>query len=125
MLGQQIQVDARLVIVAFEEALGDERREVAIPDEVGGKQRNVRLFAHGPVEAPAGRDIRLAADDRGEFGVPGGVVELHRPVHNPVVGQRDGWGAILGGSLAKAVDPARPVQERVFRVHVKMDELTQ
>ena len=92
VLGQQIQVDARLVIVAFEKALGDQRGEVPVADQVGRQQRDVGLFADRAVEAAARGDVGLAADDRGQAGVPGGVVELHGAVHHAVVGQRDGGG---------------------------------
>ena len=55
MLRQQLEIDPRLVIVAFEEALRDQRDEVAIADEIGGQQRDVGLFARR-----CGRDVRAA-----------------------------------------------------------------
>ena len=125
MLRQKIQVDARLVIVAFEKAFGYERGEVAVADQVGRQQRHVGLFAYRPVEAPARGDVGLAADDRGQAGVPGGVVELHRPVHHAVVGQGHGRSTSIGSFPAQAVDPAGPVEQRVLRMDVKMDELFQ
>ena len=63
-LRQQLEIDARLVVVAFEEAFGDQRDEVPVSDQVGGEQRDVRLVAHGAVEAAARRDVGLAAEDR-------------------------------------------------------------
>lgn len=42
-----------------------------------------------------------------------------------MVGERDPRGTELGRTAAQAVDSAGSVQERVFRVNVKMDELIQ
>ena len=64
VLRQQIHVDPRLVVVALEEALGDQRDEIAVADQVGRQQRDVRLVAHGAVEAAARRDVGFAPDDR-------------------------------------------------------------
>ena len=125
MLREQIEIDARLVVVAFEKALGDQRREIAVADEVGSQQRHVRFVAHGPVEASARRDVRLAADDRREPCIARCVVKLHRAVHDAVVGQGDAGRAVLGRAAAKAIDAARAVEERIFRVNVKMDETVQ
>ncbi len=122
MLGQQIEVDPRLVIVALQEALRDQRDEVAVADQVGGQQRHVRLVADGAVEPPARRDVGLAADDRHERVLAGGVVELHGAEHDAVVGQGDAGGAVLRGALAERVDATSSVQQRILAVNVQMDE---
>ena len=58
VLREQIEVDAGLVVVAFEKAFGNERRKITVTDEVGGQQGHVRFLADRPVEATARRDIR-------------------------------------------------------------------
>jgi len=40
-----------------------------------------------------------------------------------VIGQRDRRRAVFGGAAAEPVDPAGPVEQRVLRVNVEMDEL--
>ena len=42
-----------------------------------------------------------------------------------MVGQCYAWGSVLGGSAAEPIDPAGAVQQRVFRMNVKVDELIQ
>jgi hypothetical protein len=42
-----------------------------------------------------------------------------------VIGEGNGWGFELRYSTAKPIDAAGAVEERVFRVNVKMYELTQ
>ncbi len=42
-----------------------------------------------------------------------------------MVGEGDGRGPVLGGPPAEPVDPAGPVQKRIFGVYVEMNELSQ
>jgi hypothetical protein len=111
VLLEQIEIDPGLVIVALQKALGDQGGQVAVADQVGGQQRDVRLLADGPVEPAPGRDIRLAADDGRQARLPGGVVKLHRPVHDAVVGEGHRGGAVLGRPAAEPVDPAGPIEQ--------------
>ena len=76
------------------------------------------LFPGAAIQTAARRQIGLATENRGQTELPRGVVELHRPVHHAVVGQGDRRCPFLGGSTAKTIDPARPVQERVLGVDV-------
>ncbi len=64
VLGEQLQIYARLVVVALQETFGDQRDQVAVADQVGGQQRHVPFVAHGAVETPAGCDVRLTAENR-------------------------------------------------------------
>ena len=125
MLLEQLHVDARLVVVALEKAFGDQRDEVAVAFDVGREQRDVRLVAHGAVEAAARRDVGFAADDRHEPVLARGVVELHRAEHDAVVGQRDAGRAFLRGAAAQRIDATRAVEKRVLAMDVQMDERTQ
>jgi len=83
------------------------------------------LVAQRTVEVAAWRYIRLAADNRGETRFAGGGVELHRSVHDAVVREGDGRGSELGDALTEPLDAACAVEERVFGMNVKMNELTQ
>ena len=124
VLGQQVQIDPGLIVVALQEALGDERGQIPVADQIGRQQGDVGLVADRPVEPAARSDVGLASDDRGQLMVAGLVVELHRAVHDAVIGQRDRPGAALIRALAERFDAACPVQQRVLGMDVEVDELT-
>ncbi len=87
MFGEQFEIDARLVIVALEKAFRDQRDEIAIADEVGSEQRDVRLVARRAIEASARRHVGFATENRRKPQLARRVVELHRAVHDAVIGQ--------------------------------------
>ncbi len=94
--GEQILVDARLVIEAFEEACGDQADEVAVALLVFAEQDEV-VIAVGVAagfEALPG-DVDLATDDRVDAFVARLVVELDRAEEVAVVRHGDG-GHVLG-----------------------------
>ena len=122
---QQIEVDPRLVVVALQKALGDERGEVLVADVARREQRDVGFVADRLLEPPARREVGLAADDRDEPLVLGRVVELDRAEHHAVVGQRDPGRTLVRRLLAQRVDAAGAVEQRVLAVDVQMNEGTQ
>ena len=109
MAGQKIHVDARLVVVAFEKPLRDERHEIPIADDIGCQQRDVGFVAHRAVEAAARRDIRFTPDDRNERMLVGRVIELHRPEHHAVIRQRDAGRTAVGRAAAQILDAASSI----------------
>ena len=52
----------------------------------------------------------------------GGLIEIHRPVHDPVVGDRNGGLTQFLGALNKPLDAAGAVQEAELRVNVQVDK---
>ncbi len=124
MLREQLEVYPRLVVVALEEALRDQRDQIAVSDEIGCEQRDVRLLARRPIEATARRNVRLTTQDRREPELARGVVKLHRAVHHAVIRQRHGLRPFFRRLPAQAVDAARSVEKRILRMDVQMDELT-
>ena len=74
------------------------------------------------VEAGPGGHVDLTADDGLDAGGLGGLVEIHRPVHDPVVGDRNGGLAQFLGTLNKPLDPAGAVQKAELRVDVQVDK---
>ena len=125
VLREQIQIDPRLVVIAFEKAFGDQRREVLVTHVAGGEQRDVRLVAHGAVEPSARCDVRLAADDGRQPDILGRIVELDRSEHDAVVRERDSRRALRLRLATEAVDAASAVEQRVLAVDVQMDERAQ
>ena len=74
------------------------------------------------LRAPVVGDVHLAADDGLDAGRPRLPVELDRAGERAVVGERDGRHLETSGLLDERRDPARPVEDRVLRVDVEMDE---
>ena len=65
-------------------------------------------------------EVDLAAHDRLDAVLAGGLVELDRAVHDAVVGQAEGRLAEVGGALGERVDLARAVEQRVLGVDVEI-----
>jgi hypothetical protein len=67
-------------------------------------------------------DVELAADDGLQLLALGGVEEVHRPVHDAVVGQGQGRHLVLDGALDQVLQAGGAVEQRVFGMDVQMDE---
>ena len=92
VLGEQLLVDARLVVVALEVRRADQLDEVAIPDVVARQQDQMVRIAVGAslaIGARARRHVHLAAEDRVDLRGACRRVELNRSVEHAVVGDRD------------------------------------
>ena len=92
VLLQQVEIDARLVVIALEIAQGDQLDEVVVSLKILGQQREVRPIAtaRGLLCAAILDEVDLAADNRLDPGLRGGSVEIDRPCHRAVVGDRHG-----------------------------------
>ena len=124
--GQQVLVDARLVVEPLGVGRGRELHEVVEP-LVGFRQQDevVRRFADRPAlgEPAARRDVHLAPEDRLDAPLPRLVVKDDRREQVPVLGHRERRHLEPLGLGQQLADPARPVQQRVLRVQVEVDEL--
>ncbi len=85
----------------------------------------MRFLADRAIEASARREVRFATHDRRDLVIARGVVKFHGAVHHAMVGKGNAGRTVLGRTATEAVDPARSVEERIFRVNVKMDETVQ
>ena len=118
---QELPVDARLVVVALEVAERRELDEVRIP--------LVRLREECEVGVPLRlgaavvRDVDLTAHDRLDAGLARLAKELNGAGERAVVRERHGGHLEPRGLLHEAGNPARPVEDRVLRVHVQVDEV--
>ena len=74
------------------------------------------------LEAAPGGHIDLAADDGAHSLRLAGPVERHGPVHDAVIRHRQRRLPQLSGPPGQRRDPAGPVQQRILRVHMKMDK---
>ena len=138
VLGQQVPVEAWLVVVALQEGPARELDQVAVAGVALGQQREVVVellaalrvatgvvdaaAAGGPLAAVVVGHVRLGADDRLDALAPALLVELQRPVHVAVVGdpeRRLAVGRRLGHQLVQA---GRPVEHRELGVDVEVGE---
>ena len=120
---EQLPVGARLVVVALEVRRRRQLDEVLVAGLVAGEQREVRVALLDPGAAAAvGGHVELEADDRLDALFFGGAVELDGAAQRAVVGERHRRHAQFLGPFDQLLDPAGAVEQRVFAVHVEMDE---
>jgi hypothetical protein len=127
VLGEQVPVRARLVVVALEPGPARELDEIAVAGVVGGQEREVAgplaVVALGRPLAPvAEEEIALHTEDRLDAGGPTRLVEVERAVHDPVVGDGTGGHVVPRRGLEHVGDAAGAVQHRVLGMSVQMDE---
>ena len=122
---QQVHVDPGLAVKALGEAPADHGGEVPVAGLVPAQQHQVIglvVQVLGLVEPGPGGHIDLTADDGLDALGLGRLVEVHRAVHDPVVGEGHGGLAQVLHPLHQVGDAAGPVQQAVFGVDVQMDE---
>ena len=117
---EEVPVDARLVVVALEEAGRGELDQVRVALVRLGQQRQVRVAL--PLRQPVVGHVDLAAEERLDPLLPRLAVELDRAGEGAVVGERHRGHLQLGRPSGQLGDPARPVEDRVLRVDVEVDE---
>ncbi len=127
VLRQHVLVDARSVVEALRVADGDELDEVVVAGLVGGQQRHVVVRLLDPaarlVVATPRRDVDLAAEDRLDALGAAGVVEGDGPEHVAVIGHGHRLHPELRHLVDELVDVARPVEEAVLRMEMKVNEV--
>ena len=125
VLLEQLEVDARLVVVAVEVRVRRDLDEVAVSLGGLGEDRevvDVVVVATRPVEPARGDHVGLGADDGRETGVARGAVEVDDAVHVPVVGDADRGLTVGRGGGHHVLDAGRAVEHRVLGVQMEMDE---
>ena len=116
---EQLQVDPRLAAVqALEEAGARQLDQVAQAGIALRQQRQVVALDLRLTAAPVVDEVGLEPHDRLDAVLPGGLVELDRPVHHPVVGEPERRLAEARRTLGELVDLARAVEQRVLGVDV-------
>ena len=120
VLGEELSIDARLGVETLRVRQRRELNEIAIPDEVPGKQDQVIVrLLRGAICSSAGTPIRgrnvgLHPDDRLELFLPRLFLEIPGCVQITMIGNRQGGLLELLGSSDQVFDPVRAVEERVF-----------
>ncbi len=117
---EQFPVDPRLVVVALEVAERGELDEIGVALVRLGEEGQVRVPLR--LRPPVVRDVDLAPDDRLHAALPRLPVELDRSCKRPVVRERDRRHLEPRRLLDERRNPTRPVEDRVLRMHVQVDE---
>ena len=126
--GQDLLVHAGLPVEALLVGRGSELEEVPIALLVADQEGEVVVGLLQPrdlfaVEARAGSDVGLHADDGLHALLEAAVVEFDRAQHVAVVGEGAGLHAQTGDAGRKIRDLARAVQEGIVAMDVEVDEL--
>ena len=124
MAGEQVLIDAGLVVEAFQVGGRNQLDEILVALLVLAQQDEVvvAVGVGARLVALLG-DIDLAADDGVNAFRLGGVIELDGAEQVAVIGHGD-RGHLLLGDRASAVDIAGPVEQGVVGVAVKVNEMT-
>ncbi len=125
VFGQEILVDARIIIEAFQLGRRGDLEQVLVTGLVLGQQQQVGgapvllgvMFLHR-----AGRQVGFQPDDGLDAGLLGGVVELDHAEHGAVVGDGQGRHVHLLGALDQLLDVREAIQQGVFGVDVQVGE---
>ncbi len=119
VLPQQVHVDAGLDVKALQKGLGDHIGQVAVALLIAAQQHQmaglgVELVDLLEAGAAPGGHIDLTADDGLDPRRLTGLVEVHHPVHDPVVGDGHRLLAQLLHPVHQLFDAAGPVQQGKF-----------
>ena len=124
VLRQQGLVDPRVVVHPVHVGHGGERPEVAVALGVAGQEDQVVGDPLAAVGAPLGTgDVGLEPDDRLDARFLGLLVEIDGSEHVAVVGHRHGFHARGGQPLHQILHADRPIEERVERVQMEVNEV--
>ena len=125
VLGQDLLVDARLVVHPLHLADGAKPHQVEVALVAGREERQVvgvAVHAAFPQQARPRRDVDLAADDRLDPGFLAGLIEVDRAVHDAVVCKPDRRHPELGRTRHHGGNAAGAVEQRILGVVVEVDE---
>ena len=128
MLGQEILAHAGFVVKAVQRCLGCDLYEIAIALFVLGQHQQMVIgVAFGrradDVVIVFLADIEFAADDGLDAVLVGRVYEMHCTENISVVGHGDGGHAKFSDTLAKLIDIAGAIEQRVIGMQVQVNEL--
>ena len=122
VLFQQLPVHARLIVVALQVGLGDQRQQVAIACLVASEQRQVvgRLLLRVARAAVAGGNVRLDADDGLDTPAARLLIEVEGAVEGAVVGDGAGLLPQLLCAVEELGDAGEAIEEAVLGMKVKV-----
>ena len=124
---QQLLVDARLAVEAFQEGGGDQFAEVAVALVVFYQHQQVVIIelvfaAVGLVETGIRRQVQFRADDGLDFALQRFFIKIDRAQDRAVIGQGHGRHLEGEGFFQQVVDFQGRIEQAVFRMQVQVDE---
>ena len=123
VLADEIVVHAGAVIEPPRERLAHQGHQVPVARFVLAQQNQMAVFpGQGALVLHVGTHVYLAPDHGMNTGVLARLVKLHRAVQHAVVGDGAGVHAQLLHALDQLLDPARAVQQAVFRMQMQVRE---
>ena len=123
MGGEQVLIDARLVVKAIKEGRRNHLDEVLVAFLVFAEQDEmVVTVGIGAGLVPLLRNIHFAADNGMDPLRFGGVVEADRAKEVAVIRHSNGGHFLLGDDLHELVDFARAIEQRIVGVVVEVNE---
>ena len=123
ILPEQLEIHARLAVEAFQPGARDKLRQIPVARVVLAEQDQVAVLTiqfMDFVEPGTLRHIDLTANDRTDASFLCLFIKLHRTVHHAVIGDGDCFVPTRLRRIQQPLDPARTVQQAVFRVQMKM-----
>ena len=122
---EQVVVDPRSVVVAFQGRDAGELAEVAVTLQILGEKEEVVavfFFSTGSVLISVRGNIRFEPDQGFDPLIGALHVELHDPEHDAMIGDGEGFHAELFGSFDHVRDTIGPVQQAVLGVVMDVAE---
>ncbi len=123
VLGQQVAVDAGLVVEALDVGVRHQADEVAIAFRVLREEDQVLevgVELAFLLEAAARSDVDFAPDDRLDARLLAGLVEGDDAVEHAVIGEGQPGEPVLRRPLRQILDPAGAIEQAVLGVHVQV-----
>ena len=126
MGGENLLVDPRNIVIAFQEGDGGHANEVAKSGAILGEQGEVKAgvaaAAGFPVGAFAGGHISFVTEDRIDARGPAFLIKLNSPVEVAVIRESQGVHPQLFGARNQLGNSAGAVEQAVMTVAVQMNE---
>ena len=133
VLGELLEVGARLVVQAPDVRVGDELGEVLVAFEIPGEHAHVEILVLATIRLVGERvvpdEVELAAEEGLELHVAlgallGFVPEIEEAEEVAVVGDRHRAHVHVAGALHQAVDATAAIEHAVVRMHVEVHEVS-
>ena len=133
VLGELLEVGARLVVQAADVRVGDELGEVLVAFEIPGEHAHVEILVLATIgfvgERVVPDEVELAAEEGLELHVALGallglVPEIEEAEEIAVVGDRHRAHVHVARARHQAVDAAAAVEHAVVRMHVEVHEVS-
>lgn len=126
MLAECLLIDARFIIETFHVRYRYQLHEIAIADVIFCKQDKmvalVGVDARAFVVARCVGDVNFTANDRLDASFIGLFVKFYGTVKHAMISERDSVHSTFFCARDKSINLAQPIEERVMRVGMKMDE---